>query len=171
MIIVGFTLFINSLFFSLSTCIRGKKKKHHYNYIIGLLLTCVSTIVGIAISSKLFTSLPLVFSEYFITAFSIYVFNLYICLNSHMLIKYRADRYYEHETIYAFYHYWGDIFYYFWKDLLTTDVIFKKKKKSKNGKRKTKTKKNKTIKNKKSKQLKLDSAFKIKEHQDVESKI
>lgn len=75
--------------------------------------------------------------------------NLYIALNSSFLISYRLDKFYEHESYYAFFCYWGDIFFVFWKDLLINSEIFQKKKKSKKSKKNKKRKSKKDVNKKK----------------------
>lgn len=110
---------LNSIFFLISTCLRNKKrKKNDYNFFIGFILMAISTIIGIIISSKLFSETQFVFSEYVITISVFLVLNFYIALNSSFLIRFRQEKFYQHETYYAFFCYWGDIFFLFWYEML-----------------------------------------------------
>lgn len=148
MILIGFTLLLNSMFFLISTYLRSKKrKKNEYNYIIGIALMSVSTFVGLFVSSQLYTDTPLVMQEYIIT-FSVFtLFNIYLCVNSYFLIQYRLEKFYQHEAMYAFFCYWGDILFVFWYDLFLSS-------RSKKRKKKKKTKKNKNRKSKRKRKTK-----------------
>lgn len=51
---------------------------------------------------------------------------VFICINSYLLVKKRGNKFYEHESFYAFFTYFTDLISFFWIDLLR--IITKSKK-------------------------------------------
>ena len=129
---------LNMTFFCISVIFKSRNNsKREYNPWIGVALTTMSTLLGLVITSKLLTSTPMYIQEYILITLSLILVNFYICMNSHMLLKYRAHRYYTYEYYYAYFHYWGDILFYFWVDFFTKYLPGDKKKmKKKNRKNK-----------------------------------
>lgn len=104
--------------------IKMRKNIHKFLLIAGLMI--VVDILSLKVIESMWTSNPLTFIELMII-FSLHCFiAIYICLNSYLLVKKRGDKFYEHESFYAFFTYFTDLISFFWIDLLK--ITLKKKK-------------------------------------------
>jgi len=56
------------------------------------------------------------------------LWNFYQCHNSFLLIRMRKNKFYQHENIYAFFCYFGDLFFAYWRDMIRSSKIYKKAK-------------------------------------------
>ncbi len=123
-IIIVFTFFFNQVIFIVSTFIKFKKK--YYPYKTGIVLMSLSTIFTFLLISRLFMDISIGILNYIIMFMLFSIWNVYFCLNSSYVLKYRKAKYYEHEYILCFFHYWGDWFYTFWIDVLRGTSVYRK---------------------------------------------
>jgi hypothetical protein len=145
-IIIGFTLLANSIFYLISTLVKNKRKQ--YSTIYGFVLMSLSTIITLFLISKLYGDTNITIGKYVVTFVCFSVFNLYICKGTQLLFRFYKDKLYEHEFVYAFFILWGFFAGYFWVYLVKDTSAYKKYKRKKqiarkNAKEEAEKKKNK----------------------------
>jgi hypothetical protein len=146
-VVLSFTYMFNQIFFIISTFIQVKKnsnKKPRYNFVIGFVLLCVSTIIGLFFTSQIQAEAEITLNEYMIFFFVLAVWNFYFCHNSYLLIRLRKNKFYQHESIYAYFCYFGDFFFIYWENILKNSRIYRKAKIQKLMQRKDKLKEEKS---------------------------
>ena len=56
-------------------------------------------------------------TKYTVCIYVISLINIYICMNSYFMMKYRDDKYYTNEYVFGFYSMWTDWMMELWLDL------------------------------------------------------
>lgn len=119
-------LCVMQIVFCILLVIKMKKNIHKF-FLIAFFMMLVD-IVSLKVIEAIWTTNPLTFIELMIV-FSIHAFiAIFISLNSYLLVKKRGDKFYEHESFYAFFTYFTDLFSFFWIDLIKLATNKKKQK-------------------------------------------
>lgn len=132
LIIACFTLFFGFVGFAISTAI--KVKRTHYQPLYGIALTVVLSAISLRIISSIWTKNQIRTIEMLLLFLPIALFFIYFCVNSFLLVNYRAEMVKERQWIPFFYGYFFDPFFYFWRDLFL-NISFEMKKEAKRGKK------------------------------------
>ena len=122
-IMIGFTLLSNSIFFFISTLV--KRRSRRYSILYGIVLTTLSTFISLFFISKLYADTNITIGKYVVTFVAITIFNLYICTNASLVMKLKKEKYYDHEYVYCFFCFFGNITSYFWIDLVKDSKYWK----------------------------------------------
>lgn len=112
---IVFSIAANTLTFTASTIFR--REDVTYNWILGFLLMEISTAGVIYYFAEFIPNLTMSTTRYQIVYGFISVINLYAAFNAYLMVNMRLKRYYESDSIFAFYCMWTDWFSYFWSDM------------------------------------------------------
>lgn len=158
-IIIGFTLLSNSVFFLISTLVKSRTK--NYSILYGFILMSLSSVLSLFFISKLYADTNITIGKYLVTFCVISFFNLYVCCNAYYVMKLKKEKYYDHEYVYCFFCFFGNITSFFWIDVVKDSKQYKNWiKKNKKNKRKAKMSRRKT--------KKIENDLKVNEKDVVE---
>jgi hypothetical protein len=122
--VFAFTYFCNSVFFTLSTLmLKGKS----YKPLLGISLMTFSTIFSLTFLLNFEKHIYLNFERIFVIFALFTLHNVYFCLNSFFILKFRNNQIYENEAFLAFFDFFFDFLFVFWKDLLKCTKIYELK--------------------------------------------
>ncbi len=113
-----FAAFANSIAFVFSTLYRNSEGM--YNPIFGLLLMEISTILAVGTFRAYYPIMTMTTTKYEVVIGVISAVNLYVVIDSYLILKYRLEKFYKNEYIYNFFCMWVD-----WISVIWTDVFVK----------------------------------------------
>ena len=115
LLMLVYSIAANSLCFTASTIF--KHQDFTYYWMIGFILMEISTGSVLYYFANFVPNLTMSTTRYKIVFIFISILNFYIALNAYLMVNLRLKKYYESDSIYAFYCIWTDWFSFFWIDL------------------------------------------------------
>lgn len=117
--LMNYIFFTSSLAYLFSVVFSRRKR---YDYLLGFLTTSSTTVLTIISCTKLFPTLPYQGGTYYNILSTSLFMNFYICLNSHYLLKKRAQQFEEEDDLVVFLRFTFDVFWMFPKNMIESLV-------------------------------------------------
>ena len=114
-IMIGFIMFVNMIVYTLSTLITDRK--YSYNFLASFIMMEITCLIMVVVVYMIFDIPTVTKTKQKVLFALLSVFNLYFTLNSHYLLRYRGDKFYDYEHIHAFFCFYTDWVYVFWMDV------------------------------------------------------
>lgn len=109
-----YAIFFNTLAFIASTIM---KRNNAYHWMAGFILMEASSYAVIFYFENYVPNLSMSTTRYLVCFVLLTIVNFYIAFDSYLMLQYRGDKFYENDSIFAFFCLWTDWFSYFWIDL------------------------------------------------------
>ena len=115
-VIYVLNLFVASLGFTISSFYKSRSMR--YNFVIGILImTAATTVMTLGLCFSWNSVVTISRPQYVGIIFVMLIHNTYFALNAFMIVNYRTKKFYDEDSLWAFYCFFSDLCYRFWFDL------------------------------------------------------
>lgn len=109
------SFFSSSLVFTLTTLLRSQRNT--FSFFLSILFLAVTNGCLIFFFFEFWrTYITITLPQYMGMFAIVTIINIYLSLNSYMVVRFRTKMYYDNDSLQCYYRYWVDWFSYFWID-------------------------------------------------------